>query len=150
MTPRISFEHEFVEFVPADLKEGRVYVSIEYATAVHRCACGCGTKVVTPLSRTDWRLIFDGETISLEPSIGNWSFPCRSHYWITNDRVRWAAPWSRGDVEAGRASDLRSKRRYYEARPTAGAGTTATAPTESARKGLWASLRALIGRALRR
>jgi len=34
--------------------------------------------VVTPLSPTGWSLIFDGETVSLYPSIGNWNFPCRS------------------------------------------------------------------------
>jgi len=29
--------------------------------------------------------------VSLAPSIGNWSFPCNSHYWITGNEVRWAA-----------------------------------------------------------
>ncbi|MFC4855982.1 DUF6527 family protein [Actinophytocola glycyrrhizae] len=29
----------------------------------------------------DQRRDFNGETVSLSPSIGNWSFPCRSHYY---------------------------------------------------------------------
>jgi Family of unknown function (DUF6527) len=33
------------------------------------CCCGCGEKVVTPLRPTDWKLIFDGKTISLDPSL---------------------------------------------------------------------------------
>ena len=33
--------------------------------------------------------MFDGRTISLNPSIGNWSYPCRSHYWIKGNRVVW-------------------------------------------------------------
>ena len=71
---RITFE--FVEFIPKELEDGVVYVSVTYATAVHKCCSGCGNKVVTPISPTDWTLIFDRDTISLDPSIGNWSFPC--------------------------------------------------------------------------
>jgi hypothetical protein len=48
--------HEFVEFIPDELKEGTIYVSIRFATAAHLCCCGCGNKVVTPLRPTDWTL----------------------------------------------------------------------------------------------
>ena len=78
MKQEIAFKHEFVEFIPEELKEGTLYVSIRFATVSHLCACGCKSKVVTPLKPTDWKLIFDGKTISLDPSIGNWSFPCQS------------------------------------------------------------------------
>ncbi|WP_417924835.1 DUF6527 family protein [Collimonas pratensis] len=27
----------------------------------------------------DWSLTYDGKTVSLDPSIGNWSLPCRAH-----------------------------------------------------------------------
>lgn len=81
---------EFVEFAPPELKEGVLYVSMIYASAVHRCCCGCGEKVVTPFSPTDWKLTFDGDSVSLHPSIGNWSFKCRSHYWIERNAVKWA------------------------------------------------------------
>ena len=53
-------------------------MSIPYATAVHLCACGCGNKVVTPFSPAEWQLTYDGDTVSLSPSIGNWQFPCKS------------------------------------------------------------------------
>lgn len=79
--------HEFVEYIPEQLTEGVVYVSIPFRTVVHRCCCGCGLEVVTPLSPTKWTLSFDGQAISLTPSIGNWSFPCQSHYWIRGNRV---------------------------------------------------------------
>ena len=107
--------HEFVEFIPDTLKEGTLYVSIEYATVVHKCCCGCGKEVVTPLSPSDWKLIFDGKTISLDPSIGNWSFPCRSHYWIRNNTVRWSEDWSQSRINANWAHDRRAKERYYGA-----------------------------------
>src|SRR5262249_34855974 len=89
------------------------YVCIPFATVVHKCCCGCGHEVVTPLTPTDWKLIFDGVSISLYPSIGNWSFPCQSHYWIQHDRVRWAGRWSRDEIDAGRAADALAKTDYY-------------------------------------
>ncbi|HYW38282.1 MAG TPA: DUF6527 family protein [Terriglobales bacterium] len=107
--------HEFVEFIPDVLEEGKIYVSMEYATVVHKCCCGCGKEVVTPLSPTDWKLIFDGKTISLDPSVGNWSSPCKSHYWIRKNRVAWARRWSQEEIDAGRTLDRRAKREYFEA-----------------------------------
>ena len=90
MTGGQTVSHEFVEYVPRELKDGVVYVSIPFATVIHKCCCGCGQQVVTPLAPSQWTLSFDGKSISLYPSIGNWKFPCKSHYWIKNDRVSWA------------------------------------------------------------
>ncbi|MER8758086.1 DUF6527 family protein [Mesorhizobium sp. M0976] len=60
---------------------------MDYATSAHRCCSGCGEKVVTRFSPTDWKMTFDGEIISLHPSVGNWQLPCRSHYVIRAGRV---------------------------------------------------------------
>lgn len=90
----MKMQHKFVEFIPDDLEIGTLYVSMTYATIVHKCCCGCGNEVVTPLTPNDWQLTFDGETITLFPSIGNWGLPCRSHYWIRKNEVRWAESWS--------------------------------------------------------
>ena len=108
-----NLAHQFVEFIPDTLDEGVLYVSIAYGTVSHRCCCGCGREVVTPLSPTDWKLIFDGETVSLYPSIGNWNFPCRSHYWIRYNRVEWAEDWLDWQVEAAMAKDRVQKAKYY-------------------------------------
>ncbi|HEX8668886.1 MAG TPA: DUF6527 family protein [Allosphingosinicella sp.] len=107
-------QHEFVNTIPHELQDGVLYISTTYATAVHRCACGCGHEVVTPLSPTDWSMVFDGETISLAPSIGNWSFPCQSHYWIERNRIAWAPKWSRRQVEDGRSRDRRRKSARFD------------------------------------
>jgi hypothetical protein len=107
--------HEFVELVPDELDADTLYISIEYTTAVHDCLCGCGNRVVTPLSPTDWQLVYDGETVSLTRSVGNWSFPCQSHYWIERDRVHWHGAWSKEKIEANRAKDRGAKDRYYRA-----------------------------------
>lgn len=111
---RTAIKHEFVEFIPETLEEGTVYVSIPYATAVHKCCCGCGREVVTPLSPTDWELRFDGKTISLDPSVGSWSLPCQSHYWIRRNKVVWVRRWSKTEIEKGRASERFAKRKYFE------------------------------------
>jgi hypothetical protein len=105
----MTLTHKFVEEVPENLDPAVLYVSIEYGTAVHLCCCGCGGEVVTPLGRADWRLVFDGESVSLFPSIGNWSFDCESHYWIIEGRIRWDRKWSRPEIDAMR--DRRAKQR---------------------------------------
>ena len=105
--------HEFVEYIPKDLKDGTIYVSMTFATVAHRCCCGCGNEVITPLSPTDWKLTFDGETISLDPSVGNWNFDCQSHYWIRRNRVKWAPRWSREEINAGRHYDRLAKDKYF-------------------------------------
>jgi hypothetical protein len=64
-------EPMFVEVVPREREDGVLYISTTYRTMVHNCACGCGTKVTTPLSPARWHFTFDGDTISVLPSIGN-------------------------------------------------------------------------------
>ena len=109
----LDIAHKFVATIPDELEELTLYVSMNYATAMHLCCCGCGQEVVTPLSPTDWTLVYNGVSVSLSPSIGNWSFKCRSHYWISRSKVRWARQWSRRKINAGRAYDQRLKSRYY-------------------------------------
>ena len=80
----------FVEFIPEHLDAGVLYISRRYSTASHLCCCGCGLEVVTPLNPAKWHLAVRDDAVSLRPSIGNWSFPCRSHYWITANEIQWA------------------------------------------------------------
>jgi hypothetical protein len=109
MSRRETVRHEFVETIPDHLNEGVIYVSIPYATVLHRCLCGCGSEIVTPLSPTDWELSFNGQTISLSPSIGNWSYECQSHYWIRRNRVHWSRRMSAREIERVRRQDRTEK-----------------------------------------
>jgi hypothetical protein len=87
---RLNFiKYQFVEFIPDNLEDGTIYISVEYATAIHKCCCGCQSKVVTPFGRNAWKLTYDGDAVSLNPSIGNYQFQCRSHYWIQENKVIW-------------------------------------------------------------
>jgi hypothetical protein len=108
------FEHRFVDHFPEELEPGVLYVSMPFANVAHRCACGCGKEVVTPLSPAGWRMSFDGKSISINPSIGNWSFPCRSHYWIKRDAVEWSYDMSRTEIEAGRKHAHAARTAYYQ------------------------------------
>jgi hypothetical protein len=106
-------QHKFVEFIPESIEEGILYISMEYCTAIHKCVCGCGNQVVTPISPTDWQLKFDGKSISLTPSIGNWNFDCQSHYWITKNEIKYAGKWDEQEIEKGRNLDRKRKDDFY-------------------------------------
>jgi hypothetical protein len=111
-----NIKHEFVEFIPKEREEGVLYISIPYSTAVHSCPCGCSLKVVTPLSPVGWKLTFDGETVTLFPSIGSWSFPCRSHYFIRRNIVVWSEDMSQDEIEWWRAPERKNRERHLELR----------------------------------
>ena len=98
---------QFVEFIPERLEEGVLYVSRRFSTCSHLCCCGCGLEVVTPLNQAKWRLSESNGEVSLYPSIGNWGFPCKSHYWIEDNNVRWAGPLSAARIAEVQAQDRR-------------------------------------------
>ena len=78
--------HKFIEFRPKELEDGVLYISMEHNSVLHKCVCGCGELVVTPLSPSEWQIAFNGKSITLYPSIGNWNFDfeCfhRYHFFI--------------------------------------------------------------------
>ncbi len=104
-----SLAHTFVDTIPDHLHDGVLYVSMEFRTTMHLCACACGNPVVLPLRRTAWSLMYDGETVSVRPSVGNWSFACQSHYWIRQGKVVWERQWSAAHIEAGRQRTLEER-----------------------------------------
>jgi hypothetical protein len=109
-------KHEFVEYIPNELETDTVYVSMNHATVIHSCFCGCGNQVVTPLAPTGWKLTYDGEFITLYPSVGNWNLPCKSHYWIRSGQIEWSTEWSDERIEAGRLAEASRRNDYYSRR----------------------------------
>lgn len=132
--------YSFVDYIPANLEESVLYISIEFRIASHRCACGCGKEVVTPLSHTDWALIYDGESISLNPSIGNWGFECRSHYWIKRNRVVWATEWNQEMIDTNRATDRANKAAYFEEQSFRNTADSHNMP-ESTKESIWQKIK---------
>lgn len=112
---RESMRPEFVEFIPKELADGMLYISRKFRTASHLCCCGCGTKIVTPLRETEYRLTERRGRVSLYPSIGNWNYPCQSHYWVKDNRVIWAPAMTRAEIDRGRAYDDALKNAYFAA-----------------------------------
>lgn len=109
-----KINHVFVSTIPDDLEEGHLYISLDYGVAIHKCACGCGEEVVTPLSPDGWSMTYNGESITLSPSIGNWSFRCKSHYWIRSNKIIWEVPWSIDQIENNRKSDRHIKKGFFK------------------------------------
>jgi hypothetical protein len=101
-----TVEPSFVKSFPSSLEPGILYVSPQFATAAHSCACGCGREVITPLSPAQWVLTFDG-SVSLWPSIGNWALPCKSHYIIDHGQIRWSRRFTTDEIRSNQAEDLR-------------------------------------------
>lgn len=140
--------HRFVTHLPDTLEPGVLYVAPEFGTVSHLCCCGCGEEVVTPLTPTDWYMTFDGESISLHPSVGSWTLRCRSHYVIRRGRVFVAPAWTEAQIAAERMRDSRAKAHHYggeailkdDRAPIEVAGVP-----EDVSTGLWSRLTRLFG-----
>ena len=109
-----SVEPTFVEFLPDVLEGGLLYVSMEHGMVAHRCCCGCGSPVYTPLTPTDWKIMYNGETITLSPSVGSWELPCRSHYIIKANRIVVAGSWTDEQIVRERQRDANAKKQHYK------------------------------------
>ena len=108
-----TLQHRFVENIPDDVEEGILYISLPYCIAMHKCVCGCGNEVSTPISPAGWEMTFNGESVSLSPSIGNWSYPCQSHYFIVKGKVRHVLKWTSDEIERGRKADANEVAVYF-------------------------------------
>ena len=106
---------ERVHYMPQDLAPGVLYVSEEFGAAAHLCACGCGTKVRTPLGTNEWSLKETDGGPTLRPSVGNWQLACQSHYLITAGEVVWAERWTAEQISNGRRREEESRHNYYDA-----------------------------------
>lgn len=111
---RASVTARFVEFIPDIVEEGVLYISQKYGTIIHKCCCGCGEEVVTPLSPVEWQLKKNKNHVTLHPSIGNWNFRCRSHYWIIKNQIVWAESMSENKIDNIQIRDRLDKERYID------------------------------------
>lgn len=83
---------KYVDFIPpvSDMKQGILYISEPYKTTSHLCACGCGNEVVLPFgSSHGWTLTERLSGVTMRPSVGSFNLPCKSHYYITDNKVEW-------------------------------------------------------------
>ena len=107
------YELAEVKYLPKELDEGILYYSEDFSIAAHKCACGCGGEVYTPIKKGEWALSKNSSGPSLHPSIGNWNFACRSHYWLRRGAVDWSYAWSQERIEAGRKMEEEKRLELY-------------------------------------
>jgi hypothetical protein len=86
----------FCKFVPEELEYGKVYISEEYNTSSHLCACGCKNLTVLPIGNPNdgefWIMTnIENKIVSFHPSIGNHHSACptKAHYYIVNNKIVW-------------------------------------------------------------
>lgn len=87
-----AIEPVFCDYIPETLEQGKLYISKKGGAVVHLCACGCGNRTVTPLKpfwKDGWSMLNTNGKVTLRPSIGNFEFPCKSHYFITENHIDW-------------------------------------------------------------
>lgn len=109
-----KIELQRVHYMPKELKLGVLYVSEEFGAAAHLCACGCGSKIRTPLGPTEWTLEETSRGPTLNPSVGNWQQACQSHYVIHQGEILWAGKWTTAQVAAGRRNEEERRKAYYD------------------------------------
>jgi len=57
-------KHVFLDTIPLEIKDGVLYISIKYGTAIHKCPCGCGNEIVTPFEeKFGWIFSYNGKTL---------------------------------------------------------------------------------------
>lgn len=133
----MKFRLALVKFMPKELEEGVLYYSKEYNTAAHLCACGCHSKIRTPILETEWKISFGLDGPTLHPSIGNWQLPCRSHYVISNGKVIWAGDFTDEEIVNGRKHEEKVREEYFERKYI---------KSEGALSKLWNWIRSLFGK----
>ncbi|MBO5029841.1 MAG: hypothetical protein J6C59_09570 [Muribaculaceae bacterium] len=83
---------EYVDFIPPDedMKEGVLYISKKFLTTSHLCACGCDNVIVLPFNHGPfWTLTESNKGVTMRPSVGSFNLPCKSHYYITDNKIEW-------------------------------------------------------------
>lgn len=94
-------ERMYPEFNEAEkLEEGVLYVvdgkEARDREVQYNCPCGCGRAVSIPYYKAgekelipSWALSENAGKVTLSPSIYSTGFPCKSHYFIHDNRIAW-------------------------------------------------------------
>ena len=109
----VRFRFEFVTNAPEILEDNVLYVSLPYSTTLHLCPCGCKSEVANKISRSRYTLSFDGESVSLTPSIRNSGIPCKSHYFITRNEIVWAYDWPIEKFDDTKKKSAKRKKKFW-------------------------------------
>lgn len=111
----------YVDQIPLQLDEGKIYICEDFKLTAHLCCCGCKEEVYLKLGPAKWNLTknVDG-SITMFPSVGNWKYKCQSHYWITNNQVIEAAMMSNSEIQEVIFKDRKDRDSYILSTQTGG------------------------------
>ena len=78
------------------LEDDVIYIVTDPQYIEYNCPCGCGNVVMIPYFSTEkpadrygWTMREGIEGVTLSPSVFSKDWPCRSHYFIQNNRICW-------------------------------------------------------------
>jgi hypothetical protein len=89
----MRFRYQLVDRIPKQMEERVVYHTEEFELAGLLCACGCGHRItlIVPDSHRVWD---EGGYATIQPSVGVFDAPCKSHYVIRAGNVQWLTAFS--------------------------------------------------------
>ena len=93
MTNMKELQTVFLETLPEKLEEGKLYISETFGVSKHLCPCGCKSLVVLPFNTFPdqklhgWLMLRTQDKVTFRPSVGNYQLPCKSHYYITFNKI---------------------------------------------------------------
>ena len=89
----MRFRYKLVDRIPTQMEEGVVYHTEEFELAGLLCACGCGHRItlIVPDSHRVWD---EGGYATIQPSVGVFDAPCKSHVIIRAGKVQWLPAFS--------------------------------------------------------
>ena len=93
----LEYKTKFVATPPkhSELEDGVLYVLPHCNCAIHKCMCGCKDVVVLAIDENNgkepyfWGWTYTDGNVSITPSVGNFQFPCKSHYFLQHGKVKW-------------------------------------------------------------
>jgi len=80
---KVKVKYKICKILPSlkDMENNVVYISKKYLSTSHKCICGCGIQIHMGLMPNEWKYQIDSNNkISMQPSVGNYQIPCKSHY----------------------------------------------------------------------
>lgn len=77
-----------------DMEDGVLYVVDDSPYVQFNCPCGCGSDVTLPTTKHErgyngWGFVEQAGKVTLSPSIYSSGLPCKSHYFVRNNRIEW-------------------------------------------------------------
>ena len=80
-----------------DMKHGILYLKHnedDTYESFHLCPCGCGEPVYLQYGGKGWNITLsingrELKSVTISPSVGCFDFPCKSHYFIRENKIIW-------------------------------------------------------------